>query len=331
MRLSVIIPVYNTPPEMLIACFDSIVFSNDIDWEAIVVDDGSTELTASVCRQYVSTHPGFQYVRQENRGVSSARNTGLAQATGEYILFVDADDHLLPQSLSRRFLDIDKDIVFFSFRIQDGERSFTRIVFPIDSDGEISHQEALLQSCRNKLNAVFAKLFRRSMLESHNIRFDETMVNGEDAMFVLDAITVSQSLYYTNNCIYDYIYDQDGGNRRIMKFPEKVYENAYSTYQSRERTLRQMNIDEPQRILTAAKEQLIKDWFGILTTLMANKIEVDHLWQTTQIWAKQISVRERRFFSPTSRIKLMILRYSMKSVGGIYGKIRYRYSKVTIK
>ncbi len=92
--ISVIIPCYNQA-HFLYEAIESVLAQTHHDFEIIVVDDGSTDSTAEVA----AGHPDVRYVRQPNRGVATARNTGLRESEGEYLVFLDADDHLLPAAL----------------------------------------------------------------------------------------------------------------------------------------------------------------------------------------------------------------------------------------
>lgn len=96
-RLSVIIPVYNYA-HFLRACVASVRGQDLADVEVLIVDDGSTDDSAEVA----ATLPGVRYIHQVNQGLSAARNTGIAHASGEYLLFLDADDQLAPHTLAAR-------------------------------------------------------------------------------------------------------------------------------------------------------------------------------------------------------------------------------------
>lgn len=96
-RLSVIIPAYNYA-HFLPACLASVLSQTQVDIEVLVVDDGSLDDTRAV----VAATPGVRYIHQANQGLSAARNTGLAHCSGEYLLFLDADDLLAPASLAAR-------------------------------------------------------------------------------------------------------------------------------------------------------------------------------------------------------------------------------------
>ena len=88
---SIIIPVFNVAP-YLRECLDSVLSQTFTDWEAICVDDGSTDGSGAILDEYAAKDKRFRVVHKENEGVSVARNVGLDLANGEYILFLDSDD-----------------------------------------------------------------------------------------------------------------------------------------------------------------------------------------------------------------------------------------------
>ena len=96
--ISVIIPVYNVE-KYLAECLDSVLAQTYSDWEAILVDDGSTDSSPAICAEYARLDPRIRMVRQENQGLSGARNTGIEISTGDHITFLDSDDALVPGAL----------------------------------------------------------------------------------------------------------------------------------------------------------------------------------------------------------------------------------------
>lgn len=93
--ISVIVPVYNVE-RYLPECLESIVKQCLDDYEVILVDDGSTDSSRAICDEYAGKHSQFRVIHRENKGVASARNRGIAESRGEYILFLDSDDYLIP-------------------------------------------------------------------------------------------------------------------------------------------------------------------------------------------------------------------------------------------
>ena len=98
-RFSVITPVYNRE-QVISQVIDSVLAQTSSDWEMILVDDGSTDNTAAVRKQYAARDSRIHYIHQPNHGVSSARNTGIRNACGEYIVFLDSDNFLKENMIS---------------------------------------------------------------------------------------------------------------------------------------------------------------------------------------------------------------------------------------
>ena len=102
MILSIIIPIYNAE-KVLKRTLDSILNQGlyDDEWELILVNDGSTDNSLSICKDYQSKYPSLiKFISQKNSGVSSARNIGIMTAKGKFIYFMDADDYLMPGGFS---------------------------------------------------------------------------------------------------------------------------------------------------------------------------------------------------------------------------------------
>ena len=115
--ISVIIPAYNAAA-FLNCCLDSLLAQSFPDWEAICVDDGSTDGTAALLEHYAARDSRFRVVHQANAGVSAARNNALEQARGTFLLFVDSDDSLHPQTMElchRLALRDGTDLVAFTY------------------------------------------------------------------------------------------------------------------------------------------------------------------------------------------------------------------------
>lgn len=120
--ISIIVPVYNVE-KYLRECLDSISQLKAVTWEAILIDDGSTDTSGKICDEYAKPDSKFRVIHQKNAGVSAARNAGLDAAKGEWIWFVDSDDSINPdfEILNPEVLD-DADYVLFDMRkFRDGE------------------------------------------------------------------------------------------------------------------------------------------------------------------------------------------------------------------
>lgn len=175
MKLSVVIPVYNTET-WLGACLDSVLDPACADYEIIAVNDGSTDRSGEMLRDYTARFPGrLRVLTTPNGGLGHARNTGLEAAQGDYLLFLDSDDTLAPGALAEMLacLDGSFDIGLFDFVAVDEqgrELSHTR--------GAAQRGTFTLADCPRQLcgapNAV-NKLWRRSLFTESGIRFPDRL------------------------------------------------------------------------------------------------------------------------------------------------------------
>lgn len=120
-KVSVIVPVYNVEP-FLRKCLDSLESQTYTNWEAILIDDGSTDTSGYICDEYAENDNRFKVIHQKNGGLSQARNAGLSSASGEYIAFCDSDDYYMPEMLEKLVTLVQttrKDICMCGFFIVD--------------------------------------------------------------------------------------------------------------------------------------------------------------------------------------------------------------------
>lgn len=110
-KVSIIVPVYNVESKLR-RCLDSIKHQDYSDFECILVDDGSSDISGNICDEYAHSDRRFKVLHQKNHGVSAARNAGLKVALGDWILFVDSDDWVSSQFISAFFNGSMADIVF---------------------------------------------------------------------------------------------------------------------------------------------------------------------------------------------------------------------------
>ena len=123
-KISVIIPIYNVE-KYLSQCLESLLNQTYTDWEAICVNDGSSDGCEEIVKQYAERDPRIKIITQDNQGLSMARNNGLKKATGDYIYFLDSDDSIHPQCLEIAYLfakEHNADLVNFEFYKESKEK-----------------------------------------------------------------------------------------------------------------------------------------------------------------------------------------------------------------
>ena len=174
---SIIVPVYKTE-EYLTECIHSILQQTLDDFELILVDDGSPDQCPEICDSFARTDSRIHAVHKINGGVSSARNTGLGKASGEYIWFVDSDDYIQPHSISHLFAATQKnDADLIVFNCNNVTDYYTG---SLDEFLRAYYFPYILGF------ASWNKLYRRSVIEEKRLSFDEEEFIGEDLLFNLN-------------------------------------------------------------------------------------------------------------------------------------------------
>ncbi|MCK4834925.1 MAG: glycosyltransferase family 2 protein, partial [Gammaproteobacteria bacterium] len=210
-KVSVIIPVYNGE-RFLRQCLDSVIRQTLSPIEIILINDVSTDGTQVIIDEYQVGDDRLNVIQLEkNVGVSAARNAGLDEATGEYVIFLDADDYWdsdgLLQQLYDRAVYEQADFISFGFCCVDeaGEQTASYVEVPAVID---------LQQRDNwqiKYN-VWAKLISRELLEAHRIRFVPSLIMGEDALFSIALYCNAKKLVTVDDAAYCYRLNPMGAN-----------------------------------------------------------------------------------------------------------------------
>lgn len=207
MDISIIIPVFNSE-EHICRCLESIICQDYVSCEVILVDDGSTDSSADICDRYSSEYPYIKTIHKENGGVSSARNAGLAEAGGEYVLFVDSDDALSEGALKAFSSAVGHDFAAGAFNVYDGgvfsltvssgaDRSYT------GDDTPSFFDDAMLE-CGELFRGPWAKLFRSSVIREAGLRFNENLSYAEDKLFVYEYMCHVKSAVSIAAPVYEY-------------------------------------------------------------------------------------------------------------------------------
>ena len=207
MKFSIVIPVYNVE-QYLRDCLDSVLNQTFSDWEAICVNDGSTDDSAAILEEYVVRDKRFKIVTQPNGGLSSARNRGMEMAKGDYIVFLDSDDWLELGALETMAKNLDgEDMLCFSGRRYfEGEKDYRQS----DNLNERSYSSGMdyyngnaLQSRDFAFVCVVLRAYRRDFLVHSHLLFKQGIYH-EDNLFTPIACYYAQKVKQINICLYDY-------------------------------------------------------------------------------------------------------------------------------
>ena len=187
-KVSIVAAVYNVAP-YLSNFIDSVLNQTYHDWELLLVDDGSTDESGRLCDDYLRIDSRIRVIHQPNEGVSSARNAGIKEANGDWLLLPDADDLLSFDALETllSYAKEDVDLVCAAYtRYVQGELVPERVISETKkvSVSEYVDEIGRLTGARNIDRYCWNKLFRLSLVKSHNILFHEEFSNCEDILYV---------------------------------------------------------------------------------------------------------------------------------------------------
>jgi glycosyltransferase involved in cell wall biosynthesis len=198
--LSIVMPVYNVAP-YLPRCLESLAALNPPAGEIIVVDDGSTDECPTILAEFAPRLPQIRVIRQENAGLSAARNTGLDAARGKYLAFVDSDDFVEPDAYAealRLAEDEQLDMVLFNARYHyEGRQADRPIYADAPATGIIPGREWLRQRLKagRFLHMVWMHLYRRDFVEAHHFRFIPRLIH-EDVIWTTKVLLAAQRIIY---------------------------------------------------------------------------------------------------------------------------------------
>ena len=212
MLVSVIIPAFNCE-KSIERTVDSIVSSGLTDYEIVIVNDGSTDNTAPICNSLCAKYSFIKYSEQENSGVSAARNKGISLATGEYIMFYDADDTAKENSFSEcmDIINSEKpDILVYgmSFDYYKNCKLYRRDKLVPEQTGMLNKTQirANLESLynTNALTPVWNKIYKRTLISNNNILFNTKYFLMEDFLFSLECLKACENMYCLPKALYYY-------------------------------------------------------------------------------------------------------------------------------
>lgn len=200
--VSVIIPIYNAE-HSLNKCIRSVVQQQGTV-EVILIDDGSTDNSLSICKEWESKMQNVSLYRQENSGVSVARNLGLSKASGQYILFVDADD-VLPDNSIANYMNYDVsryDLIIGSYR--EVGRGPKKSVIRNATRYDDTHIKKNFDEFDALLNTPWGKMYKKRIIEQHGLKFDVGRPFGEDHVFNLRYSQHVKKCIVVSDIVYDY-------------------------------------------------------------------------------------------------------------------------------
>lgn len=251
--ISVIVPVHNGEA-YLENCIRSILAQGYEELEILIINDGSTDATADICGQLCGRHECLQVITLPDMGVSAARNRGMEQARGTYVMFVDADDRLRPGVLKGLYsilLETDSDVAGCGFTtwetaddwerlIQEGE--MPRILTGEQAAATYDNNRYLKEGILQGNTRCWSKLYKRSLIG--NTRFRQGLSIGEDTLFLVELLPRLKRAVETAYPGYGYFRNPNGAMKR--PFTPAYMDQIYCWEMAKELILRQDSTLLPQ-------------------------------------------------------------------------------------
>lgn len=205
-KVSVIIPVYNME-KYLNECLDSIVNQTLKDLEIICVNDGSTDNSSKILKEYANNDSRINIINQENKGLASARNTGLEHVNGDYIYFIDSDDYIEITALEKLYnLSQEKNLDLIIFKLANFDDKtkktnyhYSDMPFLLDIDREVFTYHDFEEYLFKVDVTVYTKFFKKELII--NDRFPDGLI-FEDNAFYYDYIFDAKRIFFLDTCLH---------------------------------------------------------------------------------------------------------------------------------
>lgn len=208
-KVSIIIPIYNAQANLR-RCIDSVLKQDFEDFELLLMDDGSSDASGTICDEYGAQDERVRVIHKKNSGVSDTRNQAIGLAKGRYLQFLDSDDWITPDAtglLVRMAEEQDCEMVIADFYRVIGER-----VSPkgrIHEAGVLTREEFALEMMENPADFYYGvlwnKLYRRALIEAHGLCMDKDISWCEDFIFNMEYIRHVKKVYVLHVPVYYYV------------------------------------------------------------------------------------------------------------------------------
>lgn len=223
-KVSVVIPVYNAE-KYIGRCMDSVLKQTYKNLEVITVNDGSKDKSLQILLKKQQQDARLHIIDKKNQGVSAARNDGLNSATGDYILFVDADDYLKPDAVEKMLQAIDgenSDCVVFGFEVEGNAVDDLKVLTQLASSGRSKTPEEILQHVltidtqKEILGFTWRYLFNREVIDANGLKFDTALKISEDYKFIVEYLLHSRGVAVLPEPLYVYVMNSNSATSKYM-------------------------------------------------------------------------------------------------------------------
>lgn len=223
-KVSIIVPVYNAD-KYISRCIDSILKQTHHNLELIIINDGSKDMSEKIITEYVDRDDRIIYYSQLNSGVAKARNKGLEYATGDYVMFVDADDYINEEMIEVMVTNIEKkdtDIICVGYNTVDDEHSDTT---QLENKTFNSIKEIVAEFRTNKMTntmfTIWGKLYKKNIV--NKVKFTDIKF-GEDTLFFMTCCGLCKKIAFVDYVGYNY-FDNSDSSTNTHTYETPVYKD----------------------------------------------------------------------------------------------------------
>lgn len=333
-KISIVVPVYKVPEQYLRKCVESILAQTYANIEILLVDDGSPDNCGQVCDGYASKDPRINVIHKENGGLSAARNSGFYAATGEWIMFVDGDDWIDPDTceiMLNAACGNDVQLVMCGMTKEYGHSSEPYHYYLEDGktyrDKECKWLQEQLLHFNGNIAVAYCKLISKDLLEKNNIEHDSHLRQGAEGLeFNLRLFEKLKSAIFINKPFYHYIYNENSisasHNEANHEFVVQCFEKIklfIDTSENKERLKQWFD----NRLLFVIITTAISGYFNPTNTdVYSDKKRKYAAYLEKPIIKEALKTQNTDGLGKQRKIVLFLIRRHMYYILNIMGKIR---------
>lgn len=232
--------MYNAA-QTIVRCIDSVLKQMCESVEVICIDDGSTDETIAKIKESFST--AVRVIKSTHKGVSNARNIGIKEANGEYVLFCDADDEYLPNAFDVLEKVCDAEIVFFGAKVIDCDEKYHLNDIEMDETCFEKKPSNFFYAQKNVWPYVWHCAYKTEFLRENRISFSDELALGEDLAFQFEAVMMANNIRCIDSKLYKYYHCRQGSSEMAflsnpverVKRHIKIIETCYDSFEKHDK------------------------------------------------------------------------------------------------
>lgn len=321
--VSFIIPIYKTDNNYLNECLKSICKQTYKAIEVIVVNDGMTRENLKLVNEYQRKDSRIKVIGEKNEGVSSARNKGINEAIGKWIVFVDSDD-FIDENFCEKMLDIaikekSQCVICGHNRIYSNKKEVVLKRKSFSMTGEKFFNEIF--TVQSGLGVVTMKIWNADVLKKENIRFDKQLKVAEDALFCMQISGKIEKIYYFSEPLYNYRYNAQSV---VRKFDEEYEYKYLLAMKKTKKYIEQMEKKSSIRLYNYIAYHVLLIIINYCFHPENKENNIESVQQVCNIPEFEEAIRKATYegFSLTRKITLFTLKHKLYFLTCIIAKIR---------